>query len=67
MTDNVIKFTPNKRLNPQVEELLDELKKTVYKYAGQVSLAEVFGCIEIVKYDVYLQLLEGMINSEDES
>jgi len=57
MSDNVIKFTPNKRINPQAQELLEELKATVYKYAGQVSLAEVFGCLEIAKYDLSLQLL----------
>jgi hypothetical protein len=55
---NVITFTPNNRVNPDAQELLDDLKATVYKYAGKVSLAEAFGCIEIAKSDLAAQLLQ---------
>ena len=57
MNDNVIKFTPSKRLNPDAQELLDDIKATVYKYAGKVSLSEAFGCLKIAEYDLSLQLL----------
>ena len=45
------------QVNPMAQMLLEDLKDTVYRYAGQVSLSEVFGCIEIAKVDLSIQLL----------
>jgi hypothetical protein len=57
MSDNIIKFTPSKRLNPDAQKLLDDIKATVYKYEGKVSVSEAFGCLKIAEYALSLQLL----------
>lgn len=36
----------------EVTELANKLHETIYSYKGQLSLAEVLGIIELVKYQI---------------
>lgn len=47
MTDNVIKFKPPFKENPAVDELINEIVRTVYSFEGRLSIAEALGAIEI--------------------
>ncbi len=40
-------------MSPEVNNLAKELSDVIYKYQGEISLAEAVGALEIVKLEIY--------------
>ncbi len=53
MSDNIKEFKKNKVMDyPVQDEAYQRIRKLIFEYAGEVSLAEMLGVLRIIEHDL---------------
>jgi hypothetical protein len=59
MDKKIINLVISHKKIPHEDDLVNQLKELVYSYAGKMSTAAAFGCIEIAKIELSKEVYEN--------